>query len=69
MMKSGKSYYVMVKGHRKHIYTAGEQGKPCLVFMSASAAVSPVYDFRILYDKLEFVNQIYTLHSGHIPYL
>ena len=52
-----------------HIYTAGEQGKPCLVFMSASATVSPVYDFRILYEKLEFVNQIYTLHSGHIPYL
>ena len=45
-----------------HIYTAGEQGKPCLVFMSASATVSPVYDFRILYEK-------YTLHSGHIPYL
>ena len=35
-----------------HIFTAGEPGKPKLVLMSGSGTVAPVYDFKILYDKL-----------------
>ena len=44
---------VEVDGHKIHVYAEGERGnKPTLVFMSGSATVAPVYDFRPLYSLL-----------------
>lgn len=44
---------VEVDGHKIHVYAEGDKGnKPTLVFMSGSATVSPVYDFKSLYSKL-----------------
>lgn len=44
--------YVVINGHKLHIYRTGRQDKPKLIFMSGSATISPVYDFKILYSKL-----------------
>lgn len=44
--------FVEVDHHKMHIFTAGDAGKPKLVLMSGSGTVSPVYDFKILYEKL-----------------
>ncbi|MDD2429889.1 MAG: alpha/beta hydrolase, partial [Eubacteriales bacterium] len=42
-----------VNGYQTHVYAQGEKGnKPTLVFMSGSATVAPVYDFKSLYDVL-----------------
>lgn len=44
---------VDVDGHKIHVYAEGEKGnRPTLVFMSGSATVSPVYDFKPLYSLL-----------------
>ena len=40
------------EGHKIHVYRAGGTDKPKLVFMSGSGTVAPVYDFKILYEKL-----------------
>ena len=44
--------YVIVKNHRIHIFRAGNGNGPKLVFLSGSGTVAPVYDFKILYQKL-----------------
>lgn len=44
--------YVEIDNHKMHVYSAGDERQPKLVFMSGSGTVSPVYDFRILYEKL-----------------
>ena len=44
--------YVMIHGHRMHIFKTGDENKPKLVLMAGSGTVSPVFDFRILYEKL-----------------
>lgn len=46
------SVYVSFGGHRMHIYRAGDESKPRLVFMSGSSTAVPMYDFKILYSKL-----------------
>lgn len=43
---------VNINGHSIHIYRQGKIDKPKLVFMSGSATVAPVYDFRVLYEKV-----------------
>lgn len=44
---------VEVDGRTIHIYAEGEKGdRPTLVFMSGSATVAPVYDFKALYSLL-----------------
>ena len=43
---------VKVKGHHLHIYRQGDTDKPKLVLMSGSGTVAPVYDFKILCEKL-----------------
>lgn len=44
---------VEVDGRNIHIYAEGEKGdKPTLIFMSGSATVAPVYDFKPLYSLL-----------------
>ena len=44
--------YVTVDGHNIHVYRVGDRNKPQIVLMSGSGTVAPVYDFKILYEKL-----------------
>ena len=43
---------VNVDGHNIHIYRTGNIGNSKIVLMSGSGTVAPVYDFKILYEKL-----------------
>ncbi|MEX1308564.1 MAG: alpha/beta hydrolase [Eubacteriales bacterium] len=44
---------VEVGDYKIHVYAEGEKSdEPTLVFMSGSATVAPVYDFKILYSLL-----------------
>jgi len=43
---------VTINGHKIHIYRHGNENVPKIVFMSGSGTVAPVYDFKILYEKL-----------------
>lgn len=47
-----KGELVNIKGHNIHLYRQGNIDKPKLVFMAGSATVAPVYDFKVLYEKL-----------------
>ncbi len=44
--------FVKINQHNIHIYRKGNANKPKIVFMSGSGTVAPVYDFKILYEKL-----------------
>ena len=41
-----------VCNHKIHIYKSGDAGNPVLVFLAGSGTVAPVYDFKVLYEKL-----------------
>ena len=41
-----------IDGHNIHIYRQGNKDKPKIVLMSGSGTVAPVYDFKVLYEKL-----------------
>ena len=43
---------VTINGHQMHIYRQGNQNAPAIVFMSGHCTVAPVYDFKVLYEKL-----------------
>lgn len=44
---------INVNGRNVHVYSQGKQSnKPILVFLSGSATVAPVYDFKSVYGKL-----------------
>lgn len=43
---------IEIDGHKLHLFRTGDENKPKLVFMSGSGTVSPVHDFKILYEKL-----------------
>jgi pimeloyl-ACP methyl ester carboxylesterase len=43
---------VTINAHKIHIYRAGNTDAPIIVFMSGHCTVSPVYDFKVLYEKL-----------------
>ena len=43
---------VNVNGRNIHIYRQGNINKPKILLMSGSGTVAPVYDFKILYEKL-----------------
>lgn len=43
---------VNINQHKLHLYRSGNPNKPKLVFMSGSGTISPVYDFKVLYEKL-----------------
>ncbi len=43
---------VNVNGHKIHVYRCGNINNPTLVFLSGSGTVAPVYDFKVLYQKL-----------------
>ena len=44
--------FAVVDGHKMHVFKAGSSGKPKLVFMPGSGTVAPMYDFKVLYEKL-----------------
>lgn len=44
---------ITVGGHQMHIYRHGKQNAPTIVFMAGHCTVSPVYDFKVLYEKLQ----------------
>ena len=44
---------VTVNNHNIHVYTQGNINHPKLVFMSGSGTVAPVYDFKVLYEKMQ----------------
>ncbi len=44
--------YILINNHKMHIYKSGDVNKPKLVFLSGSGTVAPIYDFKILYNKL-----------------
>ena len=48
-----KGDLVNIDGHNIHIYTQGNKDKPKIVLMSGSGTVAPVYDFKVLYEKLD----------------
>ena len=43
---------VSLNGHKIHVYRDGKTDAPAIVFMSGHCTVSPVYDFKVLYEKL-----------------
>ena len=43
---------VTINGHQMHIYRQGNKNAPAIVFMSGHCTVAPVYDFKVLYEKL-----------------
>ena len=45
--------FVEINDHKIHVYRTGNPDKPKLVLMSGSSTVAPVYDFKILYTKLQ----------------
>ena len=44
--------FVEIQGHKIHLYVSGDKHNQTLVFMSGSATVAPIYDFKNLYEKL-----------------
>lgn len=42
----------IVCNHKIHIYKSGDAGNPTFVFLAGSGTVAPVYDFKVLYEKL-----------------
>ena len=44
--------FVTINEHKMHVYRDGNAGAPAIVFMSGHCTVSPVYDFKVLYEKL-----------------
>ena len=43
---------VTINGHKIHVYIDGNKDAPKIVLMSGHCTVAPVYDFKILYEKL-----------------
>ena len=43
---------VSVNGHKIHVYAQGNKNAHAIVFMSGHCTVAPVYDFKVLYEKL-----------------
>ncbi len=43
---------VTINGHHMHVYTQGNKNHPKLILMSGSGTIAPVYDFKVLYEKL-----------------
>lgn len=44
--------FVTINEHKMHVYRDGNADAPTIVFMSGHCTVSPVYDFKVLYEKL-----------------
>lgn len=53
-MLKNNGEFVEINKHNIHIFRRGDENKPKIVFMSGSGTVAPVYDFKILYEKLVY---------------
>ncbi len=51
-MLKNNGEFVEINQHNIHIYRQGNENSPKIVFMAGSGTVAPVYDFKILYEKL-----------------
>lgn len=54
-MKTGIKHngkLVTIHGHNIHVYAQGDPRTPAVVFMAGHCTVAPVYDFKVLYEKL-----------------
>ena len=47
-----KGELVSINGHKIHVYRVGDSDVPSIIFMSGHCTVAPVYDFKVLYEKL-----------------
>ena len=47
-----KGDLINIQGHNIHIYRQGDKDRPKIVLMAGSGTVAPVYDFKVLYEKL-----------------
>lgn len=43
---------ISVNEHKIHVYRQGNKEMPAIVFMAGHCTVAPVYDFKVLYEKL-----------------
>ena len=43
---------VTINEHKIHVYRDGNADAPTIVFMSGHCTIAPVYDFKVLYEKL-----------------
>lgn len=43
---------VAINGRNMHIYRQGDKKAPAIVFMAGHCTIAPVYDFKVLYEKL-----------------
>ncbi len=43
---------VTVNGHKIHVYREGSEDAPAILLMSGHCTIAPVYDFKVLYEKL-----------------
>lgn len=43
---------VAINGHKIHIYRDGNKDAHTIIFMSGHCTIAPVYDFKVLYEKL-----------------
>ena len=41
-----------VNSHKMHLYRQGNAEAPAIVFMAGHCTIAPVYDFKVLYEKL-----------------
>ena len=41
-----------VNGHQIHVYARGKKDAPSILFMAGHCTAAPVYDFKVLYEKL-----------------
>ena len=55
---------VTVNGHKIHIYIDGNEDAPTIVFMSGHCTVAPVYDFKVLYEKLLSSFKVIVIENG-----
>lgn len=44
--------FVTINDHKIHVYRTGNANAPTIVFMSGHCTIAPVYDFKVLYEKL-----------------
>ena len=58
-----RSVFPVIDKHRMHVYETGVESGTTLVFMSGSGTVSPVHDFKILYEKLSGLYRIIVIEK------
>jgi len=44
--------YVIIQNHKLHVYRTGNMDGPSIVIMSGAGVPAPVYEYKVLYEKL-----------------